>query len=157
MNKRYVIYMTLFIALVLEVLPMPLNLVVYRPEWLLLVLIYWNIALPQRVNIGIAFICGIILDILLGNSLGLNSLALVISVYISSLHYQRLRNYSIWQQMGILGLLCAMYNLIIFWLQHWLTDVLFQFTYFWPILTTVFLWPWLFWLLRKIRRQLDLK
>lgn len=157
MNKRYVIYFSIFIALVLEVLPMPLNVVMYRPDWLLLVLVYWNIALPQRVNLGLAFVCGIVLDILLGNSLGLSSLALVIVIYISSLHYQRLRNYSVWQQMGVLALLTALYNLVIFWLQHWLTNVYFQFNYFWPIVTTVFLWPWLFWILRKIRRQMDLK
>ncbi len=157
MNKRYVIYFSIFIALVLEVLPMPLNVVMYRPDWLLLVLVYWNVALPQRVNLGLAFTCGIILDILLGNSLGVSSLALVVVIYISSLHYQRLRNYSIWQQMGVLALLTALFNLVIFWLQHWLTNVYFQFNYFWPIVTTVFLWPWLFWLLRKIRRQMELK
>ena len=156
MNKRYVIYLSIFIALVLEVIPMPLDVSMYRPDWLLLVLVYWNIALPQRVNLGLAFACGVILDILLGHSLGLNSLALVVVIYISSLHYQRLRNYSVWQQMVLLGLLTALYNLIIFWLQHWLTNVYFQFSYFWPIVTTVFLWPWLFWILRKIRRQMGL-
>ena len=156
MNKRYVIYLSIFIALVLEVIPMPLDVAMYRPDWLLLVLVYLNIALPQRVNLGLAFACGVILDILLGHSLGLNSLALVVVIYISSLHYQRLRNYSVWQQMVLLGLLTALYNLIIFWLQHWLTNVYFQFSYFWPIVTTVFLWPWLFWILRKIRRQMGL-
>ncbi len=157
MNKRYVIYVSIFIAFVLEVLPMPIGTDIYRPDWLLLVLVYWNIALPQRVNLGVAFICGILLDVLLGNSLGINSLGLVIVVYITSIHYQRLRNYSVWQQMAVLGLLCALYNVTVFWLHHWLTDVLFQFTYFWPIVTSVFLWPWLFWMLRKIRRQLALK
>lgn len=124
-----------------------------RPDWVLLVLSYWALALPNRVNVGVAFINGLILDILLGTSLGVHSFAMCISIFVLAANYQRLRNYSVWQQAVVIGILAALYHLIVFWLQHLLTDIYFLFTYLWPVLTSMLIWPWLFLLLRKVRRQ----
>jgi rod shape-determining protein MreD len=40
--------------------------------------------------------------------------------------------------------------------QHLLTDIYFQLDYLWPVLTSMLLWPWVFWLLRKTRRQFSI-
>jgi rod shape-determining protein MreD len=143
-------------ALVLQIMPMPASVDLYRPEWVLLVLSYWTLALPHRVNIGVAFINGLVLDILLGSSLGVHSFAMCVSIYVLAANYQRLRNYSVWQQAIVIGVTSAFYNLIVFWLQHLLTDVYFLFTYMWPVVSSMVIWPWLFWLLRKLRRQMRL-
>ncbi|MCU7554683.1 rod shape-determining protein MreD [Alteromonas sp. ASW11-19] len=153
-TRHYAIFFSIIIALVLQIMPLPIQVDMYRPDWVLIVLAYWAMALPHRVNVGIAFLCGIALDILLGTALGIHSLALSVSVYVLAANYQRLRNYSVWQQAIIIGLLSALYHLVVFWLQHLLTDVYFQFAYLWPVLTSMVLWPWIFWILRKARRQL---
>ena len=49
-NGYWVILLTFFAAYVLAVLPLPLWLLWARPEWVALLLIYWTIALPQRVG-----------------------------------------------------------------------------------------------------------
>lgn len=152
--RHYVIAISIIISLVLQIMPMPIQVDMYRPDWVLIVLAYWAMALPNRVNVGIAFITGLALDILVGTTLGIHSLALSVSVYVLAANYQRLRNYSVWQQAIIIGLLSSLYHLVVFWLQHLLTDVYFQFSYLWPVLTSMLLWPWVFWLLRKARRQL---
>jgi rod shape-determining protein MreD len=152
--KHYTIALSIICALVLQIMPMPGFVDLYRPDWVLLVLSYWTLALPHRVNVGIAFIVGLTLDILLGTSLGEHSFAMCLSIYVLAANYQRLRNYSVWQQAMVMGIMSAFYNLILFWLQHMLTDVYFLFTYMWPVLSSMLLWPWLFWLLRKLRRQL---
>jgi rod shape-determining protein MreD len=95
-----------------------------------------------------------VLDILLGTTLGVHSLAMCISIFVLAANYQRLRNYSVWQQSVVIGILAALYHLVVFWLQHMITDIYFLFTYLWPVLTSMLIWPWLFLLLRKIRRQL---
>ena len=46
-----VIILTFLVAFVLAVLPLPAWLLWGRPEWVALTLIYWCIALPQRVGI----------------------------------------------------------------------------------------------------------
>ena len=156
-RKRHsVIVSSFIIALVLQIVPLPIQVDLYRPDWVLVVLSYWCMALPHRVNVGIAFVTGIAVDILVGTTLGIHSLGLSICVYILAANYQRLRNYSVWQQAIVIGLLSSLYHLLTFWVQHLLTDIYFQVDYLWPVLTTMVIWPWVFWLLRKTRRQLSI-
>ncbi|MCW8091039.1 rod shape-determining protein MreD [Alteromonas sp. ASW11-130] len=152
-SRFYVIPASLLIALVLQIMPLPIEADLYRPDWVLIVLAYWSMALPNRVNVGIAFITGLAMDILLGTAIGIHSFALSVSVWVLVANYQRLRNYSVWQQAIVIGLLSALYHLLVFWLQHLLTDIYFLFDYLWPTFTSMLLWPWIFWLLRKSRRQ----
>jgi len=156
-RKRHsVIVSSLIIALVLQIVPLPIQVDLYRPDWVLVVLSYWCMALPHRVNVGIAFVTGIAVDILVGTTLGFHSLGLSICLYILAANYQRLRNYSVWQQAIVIGLLSSLYHLLTFWVQHLLTDIYFQVDYLWPVLTSMVIWPWVFWLLRKTRRQLSI-
>jgi rod shape-determining protein MreD len=152
--RNYTIALSIIAALVLQIMPMPLVVDQFRPDWVFLVLAYWSLALPSRVNVGVAFLNGLVLDILLGTTLGVHSLAMCISIFVLAANYQRLRNYSVWQQAVVIGILAALYHLVVFWLQHMITDIYFLFTYLWPVLTSMLIWPWLFLLLRKIRRQL---
>lgn len=151
--KHYIIGISILLALMLQIMPMPIAADPYRPDWLLLVIAYWSLALPHRVSVGVAFFNGLILDILLGTTLGVHSLAMTVVVYILSANYLRLRNYSVWQQAMILGVLGALYHLLIFWLLRILNDVDFQFAFMWPVLSSMIFWPWVFGLLRKVRRQ----
>lgn len=154
--KHYIIGISILLALMLQIMPMPIMADPYRPDWLLLVIAYWSLALPHRVSIGVAFFNGLILDILLGTTLGVHSLAMTVVVYILSANYLRLRNYSVWQQAMIVGVLGALYHLLVFWLLRILNDVDFQFAFLWPVFTSMIFWPWVFGLLRKVRRQFKL-
>lgn len=153
-TRHYAIAISIMAALVLQIMPMPIQVEVYRPDWVLVVLAYWCMALPHRVNVGVAFITGIVMDTLLGTTLGTHALAYILPVYVMAANYQRLRNYSVWQQAIIIGLLSALHHLLLFWLQHLLNEVYFRFDYLWAVATSMLLWPWVFWLLRKVRRQL---
>lgn len=152
--KNYAIALSIIAALILQIMPMPHLADQLRPDWVLLVLAYWTLALPHRVNVGVAFINGLVLDVLLGTALGIHSFAMCISIFVLAANYQRLRNYSVWQQAVVIGILAALYHLTVFWLQHLLTDVYFVFSYLWPVFSSMLIWPWIFLLLRKIRRQL---
>jgi rod shape-determining protein MreD len=154
--RNYAIALSIIIALILQIMPMPVWADQLRPDWVLLVLAYWTLALPHRVNVGVAFINGLVLDILLGTSLGVHSFAMSITIFVLAANYQRLRNYSLLQQALVIGILAALYHLVIFWLQHLLTDIYFLFEYLKPVATSMLIWLWLFPLLRKIRRQLRL-
>ena len=154
--RNYAIALSIIIALILQIMPMPVWADQLRPDWVLLVLAYWTLALPHRVNVGVAFINGLVLDTLLGTSLGVHSFAMSVSIFVLAANYQRLRNYSVLQQALVIGMVAALYHLLIFWLQHLLTDIYFLFDYLKPVATSMIIWLWLFPLLRKIRRQLRL-
>jgi len=156
-NNGIVIIITLLIALMASIMPMPLSFDVFRPDWVLIVLVYWCLALPNRVNIITAWVMGLLLDVLLGSVLGVHAAAMALSVYIVIVNFQKIRNFSIWQQALILGVVTSLYHLLVFWFQHFLIDVVFLPSYLYPVITTIILWPWLFFSLRRVRRRFRIK
>ncbi len=69
-HGNWVIVLSLLIALVLTLLPLPPWAAPYRPDWVALALIYWCLALPERVSVGIGWSMGLLLDGLSGTLLG---------------------------------------------------------------------------------------
>ncbi|KKO44946.1 rod shape-determining protein MreD [Arsukibacterium ikkense] len=151
------IYLTLLVALLLTVMPMPQQVKLFRPDWALLVVLYWTMALPGRVNILTAFLLGFLTDVLIGTVLGVNALAFSVVTFIVAVNHLKIRNFSVIQQALLIGLFLALYHLLLFWLSHFLTGVYFLPAYLWPVLTGMLVWPWLFWLLRRYRRQFKIQ
>lgn len=156
-NNGFIILITLLIALMATIAPMPISVDAFRPDWVLIVLVYWCLALPTKVNIFTAWVMGFILDVLLGSVLGVHACAMALSIYIVVVNFQKIRNFSVWQQALIIGVLSAQYNLIVFWIQRFLSDVVFLSSYLYPVFTTIILWPWIFLLLRRVRRNFRIK
>ncbi len=152
-TQRAVILATLVLGLVLALMPMSLGLAAWRPDWQLLVLLYWLMALPHRVSIGIAFLLGIAVDVLLGTTFGIHAAAYTIVAYPLARHYQRIRHFSLLQQAALVGLLVAIERALAFAVEHYLNNASLMSNYYWPVLSSAIVWPWLFLLLRKIRRR----
>ena len=153
----YLIALTLLVTLILAIMPLPLIVKPYRPDWTLMVLIYWTLALPHKVNVGVAWICGFLLDVLLGTVLGVHAMSCAIVVYFAGDNYQMIRNFSVWQQSLIVGMLLALHHLLVYWLSHFLTETYFVPEYLYPVLTGAVAWPWLFLILRRFRRRFGIK
>jgi rod shape-determining protein MreD len=100
---------------------------------------------------------GLIIDLALGSPLGVRSLTYSIVIYITASNYQKIRNFSVWQQAMLVALFLALYYLLVFWLNHFLLDIYFLPQYLWPVLTGALAWPWLFLLLRKYRRHFRIR
>jgi len=156
-HHSVVILFTLLIALMATIMPMPLSVEAFRPDWVLIVLMYWCMALPTHVNVITAWVMGFLLDVLLGSVLGVHAAAMAVTVFIMANNFQKIRNFSLWQQSLIIGVLATLYHLIVFWLQRTLIDVTFLTSYLYPVITSIVLWPWVFLLLRKARRHLSVK
>ena len=156
-HNGVIILLTLLVAVMASIMPLPLSVDAFRPDWVLIVLIYWCMALPGRVNIITAWVMGFLMDVLLGSVLGVHAAAMAISVFIVAENYQKIRNFSIWQQALITGVLAALYHLVVFWLQRFLIDASFLTSYLYPVITAIVLWPWVFYLLRKVRRHFSIK
>ena len=156
-HNGIIILLTLLLSLIAAIMPMPITLDAFRPDWVLVVTMYWAIALPNRVNVFTAWFMGFLLDILLGSILGIHAAAMAITIYIASGNFQKIRNFSLWQQALVVGVLAALYHLIVFWLQRLLNDVVFLPSYLYPVLPSMVLWPWAFLLLRKTRQHFKIK
>jgi len=150
-----VILISFFVALLLSALPLPESLQAWRPEWVLLVLLYWVVALPERVGIGFAWMLGIMLDVLEGSLLGLNAVGLTIVTYCSLLLYQRIRMFSWLQQVLFVFFLVAVNQVIGHWVKGILGASAQTLIFLLPALISALLWPWIFVVLRGVRRHFN--
>jgi rod shape-determining protein MreD len=151
----WVILVTFVVALVLAVLPLPQWLLWARPEWLALALIYWTIALPQRVGVLTALSLGVAMDVLEGAVLGQNGFALVVVAVLALLLYQRLRVFSLLQQAGVVFVLIGIHQLICQWVQNLEGAGARTSLFLLPALTSALLWPVVLHILRALRRHYE--
>lgn len=149
----WVIIGTFFFALVLALLPLPLWLLWGRPEWVCLVLIYWCIALPQRVGMTTALVLGIVLDVLEGAVMGQHAFALVVVSLLSLTLYQRLRLYGLWQQAGVVFVLVGINQMICQWVQNLQGIGAGTLFFLLPAFSSALLWPFVLHILRGLRRH----
>ena len=140
------------IAFILTMLPIPDSWHIYRPEWVTLVLIYWCLALPHRVGVFTGWAIGLLLDVTYGNVLGQYALTFSIVAYLSYQLHVRIRLYPILQQSLIILLLVALAQMIVLWIKGITGQTPESWNYWIPSITSMLIWPWLFYLLRLIRR-----
>jgi len=151
--RYWVIPASLAVALMLTMLPLPAWAQPFRPDWVALILIYWNLAAPNRVGLWYALISGLIVDVAQGTLLGQHALALVIIIYVNSNLYQRVRVLS-WQQQSLYVLaLLFIDQLLIAWVEGIMgRNPSFYSLVAGPVVGMI-IWPLIFVILRDIRRK----
>lgn len=129
-RNGWVLPVSLVLALLLGLVPLPGVLQALRPYWLALVLAYWLLETPERVGLGTAFALGLLADLAFGGLLGEQSLRLVVLAFILERFRARLRFFPVLQQALTIGVLLLNDRVISAGLQ---------------LLTGVPQLPWLFW------------
>jgi rod shape-determining protein MreD len=123
------------------------------PEWLLLINIYWAIALPSNNKVFLAFISGFFVDIVLGQPLGISSLSYVIFIYIILHLYNSLRYMTVTQQMFVIFFLLIVKQHFFIWTFYVFgLNIDYQFLIISSFITGA-LWPIIYFSLRFIRRK----
>lgn len=148
-----IILATFLVAFVLTLLPMPDWTVWLRPAWVLLVLIYWTMVIPYSVNVGIAWMLGIILDVLNGTLLGEHALALTMVIYVVARLQSRMKMFSLLQQGLCVFLLVLFYQFIIYCVQGFIGQLPHGWLFWSSAITSMLLWPWVYSIMRNSRRR----
>jgi len=145
--------LSLFVAFMLTIMPLPEWVVEFRPDWVTLVLIYWAMALPARTGVTIAWLAGLMLDVSHGAILGQHAVGLTLVIYIVHLQHQRLRVASLIQQAIVIFFLLLLKQLIVLWVSGIVGHAPDTWLYFMPTLTGTLLWPWIYIIMRDMRRK----
>ena len=74
-------FLSIFISMALRIAPWPAFFEQINPDWILLTLIYWALATPDRTGILSAWGIGLITDVLTGRALGQYALAYPLAIY----------------------------------------------------------------------------
>lgn len=152
-RRRLVIGSSFIVAYLLASIPGPAWLEPLRPDWVALVLLYWCLALPERVGIGIGWFSGLLLDVIYGSVLGQHALAKTLLAFLALKLHLRIRIFPVWQQALVVGLMLAMNHLIVIWVRGLADQPAAPGRLWFTIVVGVAVWPIIFTILRKFRRS----
>jgi rod shape-determining protein MreD len=150
-RRPWLLPVSLLLALMLGLLPLPQAFQPFRPYWLALVLAYWLLEDHERIGLGFAFCLGLVADIVYGALLGEQALRLCVMTFILQRFRPQLRFFPLPQQsLAIGGLLLN--DLIIAGATHFmLGEPVRPWVWWWTPLIGAVLWPPLFVVLDALR------
>ena len=143
--------LTILIAMCLRIAPWSHSLELFNPDWVLLALIYWSIALPERIGIFYAWTYGLLTDVLTGQSFGQYALAYSLVIYACLKFHKRLRQYALLQQAAFIFCCLLSSQLLFFFIKNLHHPIQLTTDFWLPIFTGTVCWPLVYTVLRYAR------
>ena len=145
--------MTFVAGFVLSALPLPETIIDWRPCWLAMLLIYWCMALPERVGILSAWLLGLLFDVQQSFILGQHALGFIFLAYVIIKNHKRMRVYPLLQQSLVVCLYLLIFQAIMLLVMLLSGTITYTWLYWLPAFTSMLIWPWLFIFMRDFRRR----
>ena len=150
-EKRRPLVLALIVAALFTLVPLPESLDMFRPYLVALVVIYWALEVQGSISMGLAFLLGLMLDILTGSLLGMHALSLVVMAYLVERFRARIRFFPPWQQALAIFALLVNDRIILLWIGTLLGEPVPTWRYWLPTIVGTLVWPWLFIFLDRVR------
>jgi len=148
---RPLLILSLLAALWLGLVPLPELVAPLRPFWIALVLSYWLLETPQQAGLGLAFICGLVADLVFGTLFGEHALRLTVFAFLVLRFRPRLRFFPLSQQALAIFALLVNDRVLVLAIRAASGEALPPWSFWLSPLTGLLLWPWLFLLLDELR------
>ena len=107
------ILLSVLVALLITILPIPKEWQWAQPQWLLIVVLFWVFALPNRFGVLSAWLVGLLLDCVSSGLLGLHGLAMAVVAQLAYLLHLRIRTFPVWQKGLVVFVLVGLYQTIL--------------------------------------------
>ena len=150
-RNGWVLPVSLLLALLLGLVPLPATLQPLRPYWLALVLAYWVLEEPEKIGLGVAFLLGLVADLAFGGLIGEQAMRLVILAFILDRFRPRMRFFPLSQQALAIGGLLLNDRVVGFVIHLVLGAVQLPWTYWVAPLLGMLLWAPLYLVLDALR------
>lgn len=146
---------TVLVALALAIVPLPELLSGLRPDWVVLVMIYWMLTNPGRFGMLTALFLGLLLDTLSGALLGQHALAMLTVAYLTQSFSLRIRVFPIMQMSLTIFVLISIYQFFLFWIDG-ITGRQVPLIDRWaPAISAALIWPLVLASLDGLRRETE--
>jgi rod shape-determining protein MreD len=146
------IFVTLIIAMCLRIAPLPESLASLNPDWVLLVLMYWSLAIPERVGISYAWFFGILTDVLMGRLFGQYALSYSLIIYMVLIWHRQLRQFPLPQQSVFVFGCLLISQLLLFWFENLKAPAQLHGSFWLPVLSGTASWFVVYYVMRFVRR-----
>jgi rod shape-determining protein MreD len=147
----FLIVHSFLVAIALTILPLPHWEVWLRPQWVLAVLLFWVLISSEQSAIAMAWLAGILMDLVTGTPLGLQAFVFVSVAYGVLRLRSIIEHLPIWQQASAIGVFVFMNGLLqgigLSWMGHSMHIGL----HILSAITTALIWPWIFAALDQLR------
>lgn len=147
------VVISLIIGIIISTIPFGESFRLIKPPLVLLILIYWSLAFPENINLGYAFIFGMVLDTVLMMPLGYNSLCFAITLYLTIRLYPQIRHHSYINKMISIFFLLMPYYIISLWINALLKMNINIMNTVSSMIIAVIVWPLVFYILRFFRQR----
>lgn len=146
---------TLFLAFVLERLPMPDILDWLQPSWVILAVTILVLRAPTLFGLWLSIPLGLMLDAERGSFLGLHVLIIALHIYLLQVLYKRIVMFNFIQQMAVVFLLVVLQQMLTYWVLSVLTNSTRPVDLWLPALTSALMWPWVYALVSGAMRKVS--
>lgn len=149
----WAVSLSIFVAAVFTVIPVPQVIFLYWPDWVALVLFYWALTVPDKVGPFVGWAVGTLMEVLFVQTFGVLGLGFATLVFTVNRINLQLKVLSVWQQMLVVGLFIGIFKLITGWLYGMISGFTISSEYFYSLIGCMVSWPFLFILLQELRRM----
>lgn len=139
-SKRRSIYLSLFGAFVCLLFPWSGVALALRPDFMLLVLLFWLLRAPNLCSVGIAWFMGLWVDLATGGVFGQYALAYTVTTFFAVLYQRRLVLFSSSQQLVYVFSLLVLSQLVLLILKAFAGHEFSGWSYFLPSISGIILW-----------------
>ncbi|HER34949.1 MAG: rod shape-determining protein MreD [Halothiobacillaceae bacterium] len=146
------ILLTSLAALALVLVPLPEEMQVHNPQWLLLVVIFWSLYRPAQAGLLYAWLAGLMLDVATNGLLGLNALMFTLTAFLVLSLRQGLGVAPLLSQALLVAGFTLIYLAVSLWVEGAATDLVSMATYLSRALSNLAAWPVVFFLLNRVAR-----
>lgn len=134
------VYLSLLMALLCQLFPWVGQGVIFRPDFMLIVILYWLLRAPNFCNVGTAWVAGLLVDLATGSLLGQHALSFSIAAFIALSYQRRLVLFNTLQLVGYVAALLTFERVLILLLKLFEGNESPGWHYFWPVITGLLLW-----------------
>lgn len=134
------VYLSLLLALLCQLFPWAGQGVIFRPDFMLVVILYWLLRAPNLCNVGTAWVAGLLVDLATGSLLGQHALSFSIAAFIALSYQRRLVLFNTLQLVGYVAALLTFERILILLLKLFEGNESLGWQYFLPVITGLLLW-----------------